>query len=1527
MKKFSLYREYLLLFTLSLGLISCGGGNVSAPSDTEEDRPMSEGPIVEQPDVPVTQDAQAMLPIVTAGRRQFSDPNVIVILKGTAVAAEGATIEQVRWEHVSGPEVSITDPTALETAIVVPDIQQEAQITFRLNAQDSNGNMESATTFLYVSPAPTFTRVVGGAVQEGQANFPFNIRVDTVQENDIPVNYTTQDGTALAGFDYIKTTGTALLLAGESEVRITVPLLPGNIKAGGESFSLQATLALSNGTYSSNVGLALIQDNPMVPHALKLPVLVDASTQDLTVGVGIEPIQFANTGGGSLTACSAEELPTGLTVNISASGNTCEITGTPLQAQDSVNYRIRAHNPDGSADAVISIAILPSLATPALVQSGPLNYTEGVPITIFSLPNSGGGELLTCDTLPALPAGITLTVSADGSTCEISGTPVTFQPQAEYTITASNHAGTSNVLLNIAVHTLLHPPSLENAPQQNYSLERAIPALRFSNLGGGALTSCIADGLPDGLQINVTADLTSCEITGIPTSEQAAAVHTITAINASVNSNTEGNSATVVFTVNEPDNYTPFITQWRTDNAGESEDNQIIISTSPLFRYNYQVDWGDGTTDLNVTGNITHTYADAGTYTIVITEDFPQLYFQGQDAEKLLSIEQWGSQQWLSMENAFNGCINLELNASDRPDLSQVKSMQGMFTNAAVFNGELDSWDVSSVTNMQGLFQNASAFNGDLASWDVSSVTNMANMFQNASVFNSDLNAWNVSSVTNMQSMFLSASAFNSNIRFWDVSSVRNMQGMFDSAALFNGDLSAWDVSSVTNMGYMFSDAVIFNQDLSAWNVSSVTGMIEMFRNASAFNSDLSAWNVSAVANMFGMFAGVTLSTANYDALLMGWAAQNLQNNVPFHGGNSLYSIEAQNARNTLAEIFSWRITDGGPSLAAPKITISEPLNFTEAVPIETISLLNSGGGDLSTCSSQTALPTGINLTVSVDGSTCEISGTPSDVQAQTEYTLTASNTSGSSDILVNITVNALLLAPSLENATSQIYAVDRAISSLRFANSGGGALTGCSADSLPEGLQVSVTADLTSCEITGTPTREQETAVYTITAVNASVDSNTTTNSAGVSITVTLAAGSIPFITQWKTDNPGESDEDQIMISTSPQFEYDYQVNWGDGTTDSNVTGNITHTYPAAGTYTIEITEKFPQIYFQGQDAEKLLTVTQWGNQQWLSMRNAFSGCTNLEFNTSDVPDLSLVNDMQLMFFNATTFNGDLSEWDVSSVTNMQSLFANAAAFNGDLSRWDVSSVTNMQSLFANATEFNGDLSRWDVSSVTNMQGLLTNVSVFNGDLSAWDVSSVTSMANLFSGASAFNQDIGNWDVSSVTSMQQMFLGSAFNGDLSAWDVSSVENMAGMFRDTSFFNSNLNRWDVSSVTSMSAMFYQAPVFNQDLSAWDVSSVADMQNMFNSASEFNQDISTWNVSSVENMVGMFSSATLSTVNYDALLFGWAAQNLQGGVIFDGGNSQYSLEAQSAKDVMEEFFDWTIRDGGPIFSQIERTPVF
>tara|TARA_X000000368_G_C23051412_1_gene721588 strand:- start:751 stop:2352 length:1602 start_codon:yes stop_codon:yes gene_type:complete len=79
-----------------------------------------------------------------------------------------------------------------------------------------------------------------------------------------------------------------------------------------------------------------------------------------------------------------------------------------------------------------------------------------------------------------------------------------------------------------------------------------------------------------------------------------------------------------------------------------------------------------------------------------------------------------------------------------------------------------------------------------------------------------------------------------------------------------------------------------------------------------------------------------------------------------------------------------------------------------------------------------------------------------------------------------------------------------------------------------------------------------------------------------------------------------------------------------------------------------------------------------------------------------------TLVTDMKELFKNNSTFNGNISSWDVSNVTTMEGMFEGASSFNQDISKWDTNKVTNMDKMFKSCTKFNQDLSKWCVVNLT---------------------------------------------------------------------------------------------------------------------------------------------------------------------------------------------------------------------------------
>ena len=381
-----------------------------------------------------------------------------------------------------------------------------------------------------------------------------------------------------------------------------------------------------------------------------------------------------------------------------------------------------------------------------------------------------------------------------------------------------------------------------------------------------------------------------------------------------------------------PNNPTNFITTWKTDNPGDSNNDQITIPTVG-GGYNYNVYWEDvnnAATNSILTGQtgvVTIDFPAAGIYRVEISGDFPRIYFNDEgDKEKIISIDQWGNIAWSSMNGAFYGASEMEYNATDVPGLLGVTDLTNMFRSAAKFNGDLSGWQVGTITDMTGLFFGAEIFNGDISGWDVSQVTSMRQTFHSAAAFNQDISGWQVGEVETMQTMFFNTSAFNQDLTDWDVGKVTNMRSIFNGASVFNGNISDWDPLLVEDFSSAFFNAPLFNADISGWDVSSAKDMSGMFENAAAFNHSLSDWDVEKVTSMTRMLDGTALSAANYDATLTGWAALTLQNNVPLGAGGLEYCSAASD-RQSIIDTYSWDITDD--SFSCPPPTASDGRIFT----------------------------------------------------------------------------------------------------------------------------------------------------------------------------------------------------------------------------------------------------------------------------------------------------------------------------------------------------------------------------------------------------------------------------------------------------------------------------------------------------------------------------------------------------------------------------------------------------------------------
>jgi hypothetical protein len=124
--------------------------------------------------------------------------------------------------------------------------------------------------------------------------------------------------------------------------------------------------------------------------------------------------------------------------------------------------------------------------------------------------------------------------------------------------------------------------------------------------------------------------------------------------------------------------------------------------------------------------------------------------------------------------------------------------------------------------------------------------------------------------------------------------------------------------TALTNVNSMFNGCSVFNQPLMLSNMSGVTIAAFMLADCLLFKQNLSSWTIPAVTTFTGFYnvdmnsPDSATSQANYDALLLSWAAQALRPGVTFDMGTTKYSAAAVAARATLTATYGWTVNDGG---------------------------------------------------------------------------------------------------------------------------------------------------------------------------------------------------------------------------------------------------------------------------------------------------------------------------------------------------------------------------------------------------------------------------------------------------------------------------------------------------------------------------------------------------------------------------------------------------------------------------------------
>ena len=187
------------------------------------------------------------------------------------------------------------------------------------------------------------------------------------------------------------------------------------------------------------------------------------------------------------------------------------------------------------------------------------------------------------------------------------------------------------------------------------------------------------------------------------------------------------------------------------------------------------------------------------------------------------------------------------------------------------------------------------------------------------------------------------------------------------------------------------------------------------------------------------------------------------------------YTITATNSGGSTMVDLSITVNDVAPSNLSYS---TNPAVYTIGVPI-TANTPTSSGGAVVSYGISPDLPAGLNF----DTSTGVITGTPMALSATTSYTITATNSGGSTMVDLSITVNDVVVPPSnLSYSTSPaVYTIGVPITANTPTSSSGAVVSYGISPALPADLNF----DTSTGVITGTPMALAATTSYTITATN----------------------------------------------------------------------------------------------------------------------------------------------------------------------------------------------------------------------------------------------------------------------------------------------------------------------------------------------------------------------------------------------------------------------------------------------------------
>jgi len=682
------------------------------------------------------------------------------------------------------------------------------------------------------------------------------------------------------------------------------------------------------------------------------------------------------------------------------------------------------------------------VAPSSLSYASPNVFTVGS--TISNLNPSISGVVLSYSITPALPSGLNFNTT----TGVISGTPSAVSSTATYTVTATNSGGSSSFGVVIAVNDI-SPNSLSYPTPNTFTRNTTITSLNPSVSGGSVSNYSISPSLPSGLNFNSATGV----ISGTPSAVSSANTYTVTATNSGGST-----SFGVVITVND---VAPSSLSYASPNVftvGTTISNLLPSFTGSVTSFSIAPSLPAGLNFDTATGVISGTPTEVSSSSIYI----------------VTATNSGGS-------TSFGVIITV----NDAAPSSLSYSSPNVFTIGTTISNLLPSFN-GNVISFSIVPSLPAGLNFDTATGEISGTPTEVS---SSSIYT--VTATNSGGSTSFGVIITVNDAAPSSLSYSSPNVFTIGTTISNLLPSFNGNVISFSIVPSLPVGLNFDTATGeisgTPTEVSSSSIYTVTATnsggttsfdIEITINALAPSTlTYPSPNVftvgTTISNLFPSFTGSVTSFSIVPSLPAGLnfdTATGVISGTPTEvSSSSIYTVTALNSGGTTS--FDIEITIN--AVAPSTLNYPSPNVFTVGTTIS--NLFPSFTGSVTSFSIAPSLPAGLTF----DTATGEISGTPTEVSSSSIYTVTATNSGGSTSFGVIITVNDA--APSsLSYSSPNVFTIGTTISNL-LPSFNGNVISFSIVPSLPAGL----TFDTATGEISGTPTEVSSSSIYTVTATN----------------------------------------------------------------------------------------------------------------------------------------------------------------------------------------------------------------------------------------------------------------------------------------------------------------------------------------------------------------------------------------------------------------------------------------------------------